>query len=121
MQKIDRDALKLAMAMARQDPMRARQLDDKLKNEPWEEVAQFAAYSCQFRTLKLQPWETPPCDADDTSGAEAIDRYGYFTEPTAVALLKRMKRAGVSRFHPDPMRALAEAEAEAAARPKPAA
>jgi len=109
MTRRDRAALQLAMQMARQDLVRAEQLDAKLKDEPWQSVAEFAAYGCQFRTLRLKPWMTPPCDADDT--AEAQGRQKYFTEPTAVALLKRMKAAGVSRWHPDPMRALAEAEA----------
>jgi hypothetical protein len=87
-----------------------RQLDDMLAaGRSWQEVAEFASYSLQFQTLRLKPWETPPCDADDTPDAAVHDRFGYFTEPTAVALLKRMKAAGVSRFHPDPMRALAEA------------
>jgi hypothetical protein len=112
MNKRDRAALKLAMTMARKDPLRARQLDGMLAaGRSWQEVAEFAAYSCQFDTLRLKPWETPPIDADDTPGAAARDRFGYFTEPKAVALLKRMKAAGVPRCYPDPMAALAEAEA----------
>jgi hypothetical protein len=108
MTRRDRAALKLAMAMARRDPAKARQLDDKLKDgEPWELVAQFASYGCQCRSLKLRPWETPPSDADCE----------FSNSPGALALLKRMQRAGISRWHPDPMAALAEAEAD----PLPAA
>jgi hypothetical protein len=112
MTRKDRAALQLALKMMRRDPMRAKQLDDMLAaGRSWQEVAEFASYSMQFRTLRLKPWEVPPIDADDTPGGEALDRFGYFTNPTAVALLKRMKRAGVSRWHLDPMAAL---EAEAA-------
>jgi hypothetical protein len=111
MNKRDRAALKLAMTMARKDPAKARQLDDKLKDEPWEDVAEFASYSMQCRSLRLKPWETPPLFAD----AE------FENSPGALALLQRMLRAGVSRFHPDPMRALEEAEHAKAEAPQSAA
>ena len=32
------------MQLAAQDPERARQLDEKLKDTPWAEVAKFASY-----------------------------------------------------------------------------
>jgi hypothetical protein len=111
MTRKDRNALKLAMTMARKDAAKARQLDDKLADgEPWEQVAQFAAYGCQFRSLKLRPWECAPLDADCE----------FSNSPGALALLKRMQRAGVSRWHPDPMAALSAAEAERAEAEAPA-
>jgi hypothetical protein len=79
------------MTMMRRDPMRARQLDGMLASgRSWQELAQFASYSMQFQTLGFRPWETPPCDADLSPDAAAHD---YFRDPTAVALLKRMKAA----------------------------
>jgi hypothetical protein len=57
----DRAALELAIAMARKEsPAQRRQIDDKLKTEPWVEVGVFASYCCQDHNLKLKPWQTPP-------------------------------------------------------------
>jgi hypothetical protein len=112
MTRRDRAALKAAMTMARKNPARARQLDAKLADgEDWQSVAASVSYSMQCETLKLRPWEVPPQFAD----AE------YENSPGALALLRRMQRAGVSRFHPDPMRALAEAERAEAETPQSAA
>lgn len=62
-------------------------------------MAEFAAYHCQIESLKLKPWEEPPCHCDgdgDKPGDE---------------LLRKMFAAGISRYHPDSLAALAEAEA----------
>ena len=62
MKKVDREALTRAIAMVRlQSRKRCKQIDAKLKGEPWEEVGRFAAYSCQCRNLKLRSWQYPPC------------------------------------------------------------
>lgn len=62
MRKIDRDALTRAIAMLRlESPGRSRQIDDKLAEEPWENVAEWCAYCCQCDTVRLRPWQTPPC------------------------------------------------------------
>ena len=59
--EIDRDALKRALVACRaESPGRAKQLDSKLRDEPWEEVAKFAAYSAQIEGLGLMPWQNPP-------------------------------------------------------------
>jgi hypothetical protein len=72
MTRKDRAALQLALKMMRRDPMRAKQLDDMLAaGRSWQEVAEFASYSMQFRTLRLKPWEVPPIDAEDKPGGEA--------------------------------------------------
>jgi hypothetical protein len=84
------------MAVARQDPSQARQLDAKLAGETWLEVAAFAAHACQCRALHLKPWETPPCsvaDMDDDAGAPG-------------RLLHRMLAVGLSKYEPDPLAAL---------------
>jgi hypothetical protein len=101
----DRAALELALRTARQESAgRAEQLALKLAEDGWFATARFAAYSCQVDALHLQPWEWPPVWAgedDDESPAEAVQ------------LLRRMLKAGLSRFDPDPMAALEKAEKRA--------
>jgi hypothetical protein len=94
----DRDALERCMQIARRDPSRAQQLQSKLIDEPWDEVAQFAAYCCQYRALHLKPWQSPPCIVDEDDPDE--------DDRSAQALLRQMLRAGVSRFDPAPLEAL---------------
>src|SRR5262245_4823940 len=79
---IDREALERAMQIARRDC--AEQLDNKLKDEPWTEVAKFAAYHCQCNALALKLWELPPMHAIASDKASA-------------GLLRQMLRAGLSR------------------------
>jgi hypothetical protein len=98
----DKAALELAMTIARQEPGRADDLDARIKEDGWEDAATFAAYGAQRRALHLKTWEEPPCVADENDPNER-DRQ-------AQALLRRMLAAGVSRYNPDPLRALEEAE-----------
>jgi hypothetical protein len=97
--------------------VRAQQLDDKLKGEkkagkwicppePWQQVAEFAAYCSQMKTLRLKPWESPPCWSDG-KGNDPKDK-----------LCRKMLKAGISKFHLVPLAALEEATAEAR-RPTP--
>jgi hypothetical protein len=54
MRRIDHDALRRAIKMAREeDAGRRKQIDNKLRSEPWVDVARFAACCCQFRSLRL--------------------------------------------------------------------
>ena len=50
---VDRDALERAMQIAQRDPLRAEQLQAKLGDEKWRDVAEFAAYSCQIQFVIL--------------------------------------------------------------------
>jgi hypothetical protein len=110
MTRRDRVALKAAMRMARQDKMRAQQLDAKLADgEPWEEVAAFAAYCCQRESLRLRPWECPPLHSADE--IDARERYGGTAKE--VALRRRMIALGISLYEPNPLAAITAAEAEA--------
>jgi hypothetical protein len=105
----DRKAMQLAIEMARADNERQRhEIDDMLRTGPWQEAAERAVWCCQDRSLKLRPWECPPFLTRNVD--EPSDCWGY--RPQEVALLRRMLAAGVSRYHPDPMTALAAAEAE---------
>ena len=101
MTRNDRAALKLAIEQARnEDEGRAQQIDSMLEDQPWAEVATFAAFCCQTRALNLDPWQEPPCCAGPAKHCD----------PDARKLLEQMLAAGVSRWHPDPMAALAEAK-----------
>ena len=74
------------------DPTRTGTDDDK----------EHAAYHFQVRSLHLKPWQQPPCFLD-------IDEKPQQKDKQAHKILKRMVQAGISPWHPDPLRALAEA------------
>jgi hypothetical protein len=102
---VDREALERAMAIAMQrDPLSAEHLASKLKDEPWREVAEFAAYSCQIESLSLKPWQDPPVSIDED--ADEPDNAERASNTAARKLLRQMLRAGVSRYEPDPLTAL---------------
>ena len=88
----DDEALKLAMEAARADPERAAQLASMLEDRPWRDVARLASYCAQITSLRLKPWEDPPCavDADDPNERHL----------QAQKLLREMLAHGVSRFDP---------------------
>jgi hypothetical protein len=100
----DNAMAELAFAPSRASgKQRREQLDSMLEDRSWEEVAQFAAYDLQFDSLRLKPWQTPPCCVVD----ENEPRVG---EESAAKLLHRMLKAKISRWHPDPIAALEERE-----------
>jgi hypothetical protein len=97
----DQEALQLAIEQCRkQDSSRNAQITTMLSERPWQEVAEFAVYSCQMINLKLKPWEFPPC------WVEPADR----EHRQAAKLLREMLALGISRFHPDPLTAITEAK-----------
>jgi hypothetical protein len=58
----DKAAFKRAMQLMEREQGRIEQLRTML-DEPreWEDVAKFASYVCQMKSLKLMPWQWPPC------------------------------------------------------------
>jgi hypothetical protein len=106
----DKAALTLAVEVTRREsPGRSRQIDAMLADEPWESVARFCASCAQGRALNLPPWQPPPCNIGNMAAAlnDPDEQRGY----RAAALLRqRMLDAGVSRWHPDPLRAIEQAE-----------
>jgi hypothetical protein len=86
------------VAIAREDPLRAGQIDHFLAERDWLDVASFCAYVCQMRSLHLRPWESPPSSADSDEDSPEGE------------LLRRMLVHGLSRYEPDPIVALAERE-----------
>jgi hypothetical protein len=105
----DRAAMQAAIEMMRADPEQRELIDHVLNNQ--SEAALFAVGFCQVKNLHLKAWECPPVDTLNV--AEPSDNYGR--RPNEVRLLRRMLAAGVSRYDPDPMQALAAAEAKPAA------
>ncbi len=73
----------------------------------WFEEARRCAGFAQMITLRLKPWEAPPIVSDDEVG----DPTKYGSRPQEVELRQRMIKLGVSLFEPDPLAALAAAEA----------
>ncbi len=117
MKRVDREALRRAIKLARShDAGRKQQIDTMLKDRTFEEVAMFAAYCCQRRALQLRPYQSPPCEAnvddedDDGMGAKGGRR-------AAALLLQRLLDAKLSGWEPSPLEALARIEAKQAARP----
>ncbi len=98
MEEIDRNALDRAIDILRASPERHEQIEAKLLKEGFEKAGQFAAYSCQCTNLNLKPYQEPPCWADENEAdPKDID---------AQALLLEMLNAGLSRYEPDPLKAL---------------
>ena len=108
MRKIDRAALELALqqTLAEKDQSRVEQVQSMLKGRTRLEVSQFCSFHRQIAALKLRPWELPPCMGDLDNGNGGDEQ--------ALRLLKRMRRAGVSRWHPSPIAACEAAEKQAA-------
>ena len=104
--RIDREALRRALKMARVESEAERaHFDAMLSSQGWQEAAHAAAYACQCRALKLKPWQAPPVDVH---GDEVGDGYGC--RPEEIAFRRRMVAAGVSVYEPDPINALQAAE-----------
>jgi hypothetical protein len=105
---VDRDALKRAMELTQTEPVRARQIADKLKTEGWRSVAEFAASCCQHRALATRPWELAPISVDEDDPIPDGD--DHRRTGRAIKLLRRLLAAGLSRYEPDPIEALARVE-----------
>lgn len=101
----DAEALALALKVCRaQSPQRSMQLDKMLaqpRSLTW--VSQFAAYSCQMASLRLKPHEVPPCHVNNPKTLKEEERDG-------AKLQRKMRRHGVSKWHPMPMDAIAAAQ-----------
>jgi hypothetical protein len=108
MKRVDRDAMRRAIKLAKaQSPARCRQIEGKLANDSFEEVGRFAAYCCQCAVLGLRPWMPPPMSAEIYPNE---DRFAGDGRRAAHALLQRLLQNNLSRFEPDPLRALRKVE-----------
>ena len=108
----DRAALTLAIERARtQDAGFAQQIDRMLADTDWMEVGMFLAACCQRQTLRLKPWQIPPCRIRDPDHPDRSRdrRYGQIDgRYDAARLLRQMYDLGISRWHPDPLAAIEE-------------
>jgi hypothetical protein len=108
MTRDDYDAL-LALNLKwlkRREPETVRQVEQMvIDGEPLEKILDFAAFNAQMLSLHLSPFEMPPCWVKDPPHPDDLQ---YCEE--AYELLKKMQANGVSRWHPDPLAAIAEAE-----------
>jgi hypothetical protein len=105
--------MRRAIAIMSKEPGRAEQLDAMLESDDFAAVGEFAATHCQRVALALRPWETVPVDVVDIAEAlkqPAGDQRG---DHRAAALLQRLLDAGLSRYEPAPLLALARVEHEA--------
>src|SRR5690348_14246500 len=105
--KADLNAMARAIDQVRQrGGEHKRQIEQKLREDPWEQVGSFASYSCQDRALKLRPWMTPPCwlrTDDDVEAALATPPPDLKGERAAAKLVHRLLAAGLSRYEPSPL------------------
>jgi hypothetical protein len=112
--RVDREALERALAMDPDRDPASSPINRRLEPERWHEAAKSAAYACQCAALRPEPWQPVPANGyvavtDDDS------EYGPVMGRAAAAeLLRRLLAAGLSRFEPDPLGALARVEAERA-------
>jgi hypothetical protein len=97
----DRDALEAAIDIVRKHRERWQEFQALVLERGWDAAALVAVCDCQVRSMRLPPWreEEIPCTASRRGKGRAS------------RLLRRMLRRGISRYHPNPLAALAEAEA----------
>jgi hypothetical protein len=98
---IDTDALRRCLLIVMRDPRDQSNWQELLASQEWYEVARRAAYRAQCAALALRPWQEPPCVVSEDDPNER--------DPNAQNLLRRMLAAGLSRFEPDPLAALEQA------------
>jgi hypothetical protein len=119
-------ALDLTLAGDPPDQGRVEQVTDFINGNgnpqqpprsPWE-VARFCSYYQQMMRLELAPWMSPPCHIHTRQNAEAILKKGIrpgcdsgndISDCGSARLTLDMIDVGVSRWHPDPVRAIGEA------------
>jgi hypothetical protein len=117
----DEEAWTLAIAMLRQsgEPVWVNNIEGMLESRGFEEAGRWASSQMQFLSLRSKPWLKLPCNLDDAeverilaAGDNGNDFHGKYA---AAVLARRMQRHNISKWHPDPKRALTEAERNAAA------
>jgi hypothetical protein len=124
----DREALGRALKIVlgrpeREDPGRRAQVERLLQEQGWFTAADFCCYCCQSELIRPRLWQPIPSDITDVEGTLAKGDDGLGGSYRAALLLKRMLAAGLSRYEPDPIRALAKAkerQRRAGSEPEPA-
>jgi len=108
--RIDRDALERCIEVMRNsaEPADRLQIEDMLAKDGWQKAADQAVCHCQMTSLRLRPWQQPPCwiHPRDIGSIIARGDDGVIGDYGAAKLLQKMLRNGLSRFEPDPVAAL---------------
>lgn len=111
MKAIDRAAMTAAIEQMRSESADSRaRIDEIIAKQGFEEAGETAAYHCQCQTLRLRPWQSPPMYA-----AARLDGPDDMVWKQAETLAHRLLAAGLSKYEPDPIGALATSEAKPAA------
>jgi hypothetical protein len=121
MKRVDRDAMRRAIEEVRSwGGVDAEQIEQKLRDEPWADVGRYACYACQDKHLQLKLWEVAPCWLrDDCDVEDALSQpHDYSGRREAGEIVKRLLAAGLSRYEPDSLGALARVEATASSSEK---
>jgi hypothetical protein len=106
--KHDLEALELAIAQARAEDAGRRGQIDAMLAEDWWDGATFASFYRQSVTLRLNPWECPPCSF--FRRGITPDGLADAGGDPALRLLNEMLDLGVSAWHPDPVAAIEAAK-----------
>jgi hypothetical protein len=101
---VDLRALQDAAAMVVSDPPQRAMFGVIEGKHGWLPAAQYAAAALQFANLEFYHGEKPPCLVVDPNEPTIREREG-------ARILRRLLRAGLSRWTPDPLRSLAEVAA----------
>jgi hypothetical protein len=104
----------LAIMRASSDPADGQYVAMHLQDERWDEVAANCAHTLQSRSLALKPWQVPPCHITDIAASLEVPENDHRGFRPAARMLRRMLALGVSKFDPDPVRAISDAEQRAA-------
>src|SRR6516162_10848102 len=111
--EVDREALERCLKIARADPEERETIDRIMREDGWYRAADFACYHCQMSLVRPRLWQPLPMDIQDIEGTLAKGDDGLGGSYRAALLLRRMLRAGLSRYEPDPVRALDAAKRRA--------
>jgi hypothetical protein len=103
MERHDLEAMRLAISTMRNDPEERETIEGMLRSQGEQAAGEFAAGLLQAKNLRLRPWEAVPAVTVDTQTPANV--YGH--RASEIALLRKMLAAGISRFHPSPLEALA--------------
>jgi hypothetical protein len=97
----DSACLDAAITIVRRHPERWRQFQGLVLERGWQAAAKVCVFDCQVRSMRLPPWRENeiPCIASSRGKGRAAK------------LLRRMLKRGISRYHPNPLAALAAAGA----------
>jgi hypothetical protein len=106
MDQRDLEAMRRAIATLRGDAELGATVEALLQDQGEQAAGIFAVGLLQVKNLKLKAWECPPCDSSET----ASNHYG--ARPNEVALLRKLLTLGLSRYEPDPLRAIERVERE---------